>query len=556
MEKEMTITHEADVLVIGGGAAGSIAAIGAKDAGAGRVLLVNKGFLGRTGITASTQGALTGVLQSPDEPERFVQDMLKCGHQLNDVGHVRRYVNEINAGAVLDLERLGVTFDRDADDKLRALKVGGHSFPRMLMATWLTSTTILRYGLIPQILRNGINVVDQMIITKLMLDDGRVCGAVGLNARTGTIEVFRAKAVILATGNAGQLFGESAGLSATGDGYSLAYQAGASLRDMEFVSCTIGLAHPEGLRGKVIGEPSTIPGSKPQLFNALNERFLEKYYPDTTLFTKDMYMLGIARELKAGRGTPHGGVWYDFSNLDPDGPSNPFVMQVLGMLDESIRKQGVLECTLAPYYFPGGVEYDEHHESSVPGLFVAGEVAGGLHGAERMASTAMAEAVVFGQRAGRCAAAATLERPSAKINPEDVVRETKRLYDMLEQKGTQRTLEVRRRLQTVMWDRVGFLRNEASLTAAQRALEQIGHEDFPAVGIRSKNPKANLDWVEHIENQFLLDCATMVTSAALQRTESRGSHYREDAPAETPEWVKKIILQKEGDRMQTNVRDV
>jgi succinate dehydrogenase/fumarate reductase flavoprotein subunit len=166
----------------------------------------------------------------------------------------------------------------------------------------------------------------------------------------------------------------------------------------------------------------------------------------------------------------------------------------------------------------------------------------------------MAEAIVFGRQVGRCAA--VLDRPNAKINPGDLARETKRLYGMLEQRGTQRTCEVRRRLQTIMWGKVGFLRNEAGLTAAQRALEQVEHEDFPAVSIRSKNPKANLDWVEHIENQFLLDCATMVTAAALRRVESRGSHYREDAPDQMSEWVKKIVLQKTGDRMQTSVRDV
>ncbi len=555
MRNRAPLTHEADVLVIGGGATGSIAAVEARNAGAD-VLLVNKGFLGRTGITASTQGGIAGVLQSPDEPEQFVRDMLKCGHELNNLALVRQFVNEIQRGVVLDLEQFGVTFDRDSDNRLRALQVGGHSFPRMIMATWLNSTTILRYGLIPQILRKGIRVVDHVITTKLVLNNGRICGAVGLNVKAGTVEAFRAKAVVLATGNAGQLFGESAGLSATGDGYSLAYRAGARLRDMEFVSCTIGLAYPEGLRGKVLGEPSTIPGSKPQLFNALKERFLEQHYPDAPLFTKDMYMLAISRELRAGRGSPHGGIWYDFSNLDPFGPSYPFVRQVIGSMSESVSKSGVVECTLAPYFFPGGVEFDEHHESTVPGLFVAGEVAGGLHGAERLASTAMAEAVVFGKRAGRCAAATALERGRGSVNQEEVHQEEKRLYDMLEQDGAQSPRGIRRRIQATMWEKVGFLRNEANLVAAQRAIEQVEHEDLPAARIRSKNPKANLDWVEHIENHFLLDCARMLAAAALQRTESRGSHYREDAPNKSPEWVKKIVIEKDGERMRCRVLGV
>ena len=251
-----------------------------------------------------------------------------------------------------------------------------------------------------------------------------------------------------------------------------------------------------------------------------------------------------------------GEFWYDISNLDPFGPSYPFVKQVLGMLDENVRKRRVVECALAPYFFPGGVEFDEHHESSVPGLFAAGEVAGGLHGAERLASTAMAEAIVFGRQAGRCAAAAALDRTSGNINPGDVSEETKRLCGMLEQKGAQSVRGVRQHLQAIMWNKVGFLRNEENLTAAQHAIERVEHEDFPAVGIRSKNPKANLDWAEHIENQFLLDCATMLATAALRRTESRGSHYREDAPDELPEWAKKIVLQKEGDHMQSRVRDV
>ena len=548
-------THETDVLIIGGGAAGSMAAIEASDQGA-EVVLTNKGFLGRTGITASTMGGLVGVIQPPDEPERFVQDMLKCGHQLNNAAIVRLYVNEIKNGEVMDLEKLGVTFDRDSENNLRVLKAGGHSFPRVVMATWLNPTTILRYGLIPQILRKGIRVVDQVIITKLLVTADRVSGAVGVNVKNGQVELFRSKSIVLATGNAAQLFGESAGLSATGDGYSLAYQAGARLRDMEFVSCTIGLAYPLGLRGKVLGEPVTIPGSKPRLYNSAQAPFMEQYFPDAILYTKDMYMLGISKELREGRGSPHGGVWYDFSNLNPVGPTYPYVKQILGSLSESVSKSGVVECTLTPYYFPGGVEFDESHESRVKGLFVAGEVAGGLHGAERLAATAMAEAIVFGKRAGRFAAAAAQQRRRAEIDWEEVRKEEDRVYGMFEQEGPQTPRDVRRKIQATMWDKVGLIRSEGNLLTAQRDLQQIESLDLPRARVRSKNPKANLEWMELIEAHFLLDAGKMLVAAALERKESRGSHYREDYAAGSADWVKKIVLDKDEERVRCCVLDV
>lgn len=542
-------THDADVLVIGGGASGSMAAIEARDQGAD-VLLANKGFLGMTGVTASTQGGIAAVIAPPDSQETFVQDMLKCGRNLNDPALVRLYVGEIANGEVLRLEKFGVTFDRDEGNTLRVLKVGGHSFPRMVMATWLNATTILRYGLVPQILRKGVRVVDQILMTRLLVDGDRVCGAVGVNMKSGKVELFRSRAVVLATGNAAQLFGESAAFSTTGDGYSLAYHAGARLRDMEFVSCTIGLAHPPALRGKVLGEPSTLPGTRPLLYNAAGALFMEQHFPGVELYTKDMYMRGICWELRAGRGSPHGGVWYDFSNLDPHGPSYPFVKQVLDSMSESIAREGRVEVSLAPYFFPGGLQVDETHESSIQGLFAAGEASGGLHGAERIASTAMAEAIVFGKRAGRFAALAAQRPERREVNLAEVVEEARRLYALLEQDGPHSPRDVRRKIQATMWEKVGFIRSEANLLAAHSALQQIEQADLPRARVRSTNPKENPEWLELIENGCLLDAGKMLVAAALQRRESRGSHYREDFPEQSAEWQKTIVIDKHGGQMR------
>ncbi len=242
--------------------------------------------------------------------------------------------------------------------------------------------------------------------------------------------------------------------------------------------------------------------------------------------------------------------WYDFTNLDPLGPSYPFVRQVIGAMGEKIAADGRVEVGLAPYFFPGGVTIDEQHQSNVGGLFAAGEAAGGLHGAERIASTAMAEAVVFGKRAGREAAAVAMNRRRDPIDGAEVAREVERLHAILAQEGPQGPRAVRRRIQAIMWERVGFIRSEADLLAAQHALEEIAAVDLGRTRIRSKSPTANLDWVEAIENANLVDVGKMLVMAALQRRESRGSHFREDFPEESPTWGKSLALYRDGSAMR------
>ena len=553
------ITHETDVLVIGGGAAGARAAIEARDQGAD-VLLINKGFLGRTGTTASTWGSIAGSIHPPDDPAIFLQDMLECGQHINDKGIVRLFIEEIRKGHVMDLQNFGVAFDRDQQNQVKVLKMGGHSFPRMVMATWLNAPTILRNGLIPRMMKNGVNVVDRYVVTKILLDENGISGAMGVNLKTGKVEICRSKAIVLATGNAGQLFGESAGLSATGDGYSLAYRAGARLRDMEFITCSLGLAHPPALRGKVLGEPVVLrksDGTSPELYNAKREFFMERYFPNATQgYTKNMYMVAISKEVQMGCGSPHEGVFVDFSDLDPTGPFFPFLKQIMDSMDIDIVKGGSLEYTIVPFYFPGGVEFNEKHESATKGLFVAGEVSGGLHGAERLAGTAMAEAIVFGKRAGHFAAQFARQRERSTINWAEAAEEEKRLYHMLDQEGSNPPREVRRKIQEVMWEKVGFIRSEDNLSSAEKNFEEIGSVDLGQVGIPSKNPKGNLDWLESIENGFLLDVAEMVAGACRTREESRGSHFREDFAKSSDRWLKKIVISRDQDEMRFSVENV
>jgi succinate dehydrogenase/fumarate reductase flavoprotein subunit len=552
------IAQETDVLVIGGGAAGIRAAIEARDQGAD-VLLVNKGFLGKAGTTSSSWGSIVGSIQPPDDPETVFQDMLQCGQYINDKEIVRLFIKEVQEGRVLELESYGITFNRDQQNRVRVLKMGGHSFPRQVMATWLNGPTILRYGLIPGMMKKGVRVVDRHVITKILSDEHGISGTVGLNVKTGRVEICRSKSIVLATGNAGQLFGESAGLSATGDGYSLAYRTGAILRDMEFITCSLGLAYPPALRGKVLGEPVVLrksDGTSPELYNANKEFFMERYFPDATQgYTKNMYVFAISKEVEMGRGSPHGGVFVDFSDLDPNGPFYPFLKQIMDSMDMDILKGGSLEYTIVPFYFPGGVAFNHEHESSTRGLFIAGEVGGGLNGAERIASTAMAEAIVFGKRAGYFAAQFALQQKRSPINWGEAGKEEKRLYHMLDQKGAYPPREVRKKIQKIMWEEAGFVRNALNLSSAKKNLEGIRSSDGENIEISSKNPKGNLDWVESVENGFLLDVAEMVVGACRMREESRGPHFREDFPATSDTWLKKIVIYRDQGEMRFSVED-
>lgn len=348
---------ESDVLVIGGGLAGANAAIEAARQGC-RASLLDKGFFGKTGISAGNSSGYTmAIIREPDTVEILVRDMLEVGRYLNKREIVELYAGEIAKGVILELEKLGVIFERDENNDIPLKKHGAHSYPRTTRFTWQNAPAMMRHGLIPEALNLGVRIFNKTLITRLLLKDDEIVGAHALNMTDGIGKVFRAKSIVLATGNAASLFGHRAGMMTTGDGYSLAYQAGALLRGMEFVSCSLGLADTKRFPG-LLGEPPSLQSSSgqfPKMYNAKNERFMERYDPERLEgCPKYKYMYAICNEVREGRGTEHGGVWMDITGLDKDAPNYEFLVHQLSPLGIDVSKTERLEYTIAPYYFIGG----------------------------------------------------------------------------------------------------------------------------------------------------------------------------------------------------------
>lgn len=540
---------ETDVLVIGGGLAGASAAIEAAKQGC-QIILVDKGFFGKTGIGAGNSfGYTTALIREPDTPEKLIQDMLDVGRHINKRKLVELFAEGIASGTILKLEELGVIFERDEQGIIPLRKHGAHSYARTTRFTWQNAPGIMRIGLVPEVLNLGVRVMNKTLVTRLLLKDGEIVGAHALDMINGAGTVIRAKSIVLASGNAASLFGQRPGMMTTGDGYSLALHAGASLTGMEFVSCSLGLVNTRLFPG-LLGEPPTLQsstGELPKMYNARNERFMERYDPERLEGgPKYKYMFAICNEIREGRGTPNGGIWMDITGLDENAPNREFLTHQLGPIGIDVTRTKRIEYTIAPFYFIGGVEYDTQCESDLPGLFVAGEVSGGLHGAERMPATSVPECIVFGQRAGKHAAkrAGKLSRTPG-IAHEQVNDEQARLDGMLGTKGSCTPGEYKNRIQNIMGNRVGLIRDGSKLDKAEDELASL-RKDIGTISVRSNSRRHNSDWIEAIENHFLIDAADLVVKASLTRKETRGAHCRDDFPKEEDSWRKRISIRQKG----------
>jgi len=544
---------EADVLVIGGAVTATRAAIAAYDEGAS-VILVDKGILGKSGagpVAYSVTAALGG--RSPDSLETFFEDIVKSGQGLNNRRLVRNFVEDIAQGRLLELEKFGIVFAREPNGKLSLRQMGGHSHPRDVASFHAASMVNV---LVSEVMRRDIKVLSEIGITRLITDQGRAVGAIGLNKKTGDIFVFRAKSTVLTAGGAGQAWGpgETSGytttlLEITSDSYALAYQIGAELIDMEFVQFILAIAYPEAYKGVLLGEPAA---HNAKLYNAKQERFMERYDPKRMeRSTKDVLCIAIAKEVKEGRGTPHGGVWVDYSEATADS---------MRIFPEPFEEMGIdykknrVEVMPACHYFMGGVRINEKCETNIPGLYTAGEAAGGLHGANRLAGCSTADSNVFGWRAGTYAAESARKMQKPGIDWEQVGEEQRRFTTLL--KTHEKSLgitpvKLRRKIQALLWDDVGPLRNKAGLSAAIEKLQEIKKEYENDIRLRDNSLRFNTEWVEAIEVSNMIESAEIITRAALMREESRGGHYREDFPKKDDNnWLKNISVKKEGGQMR------
>ncbi|MHC1627040.1 MAG: fumarate reductase (CoM/CoB) subunit TfrA [Methanoculleaceae archaeon] len=505
------------VLVIGSGGAGMRAAIEAS--GAGDTILVSKTLPGKGGCTIMAEGGYNAVLDPEDRIEDHIADTMQGGAYLNDPDLVERLVTEAPR-RMEDLLRWGAVFDMTGDDRLAQRPFGGQRFPRTCFAGDRSGHELI-LTLVERIADCDVNIFPDVTVTDLLVSEGRVCGAAGLD-RAGRLVTVHADATILAAGGGTRVYDISTNSAAgTGDGFAMAYRAGAELIDMEMVQFhPTGLVYPPDVRGRLVTE--AVRGEGGILLNADGERFMSRYDPERMeLSTRDVVARAIATEILEGRGTPNGGVYLDVSHL----PAGTIEERLPTMLEQFLRfgvdiREQPMEVAPTAHHIMGGLRIDKDGRTTLPGLFACGEVAGGVHGANRLGGNALADTQVFGARAGRAAAAVTSRAPSIDDRQIDAI--CTRFDGYLG--GSVNPAVVRDRLRAAMWEGAGIFRTEDGLKETLRTINELS-----AANLRAKGPE-NLKDCMTVAN--MCTTASLIVRCAMLRRESRGAHLRRDV--ETP----------------------
>jgi succinate dehydrogenase / fumarate reductase flavoprotein subunit len=576
-------THVHDVLVIGAGGAGLRAAIEAVGAGAS-VGLVCKSLLGKA-HTVMAEGGVAAALANvaaEDSWQTHFRDTMVGGKMLNHWRMAQLHAQEAPE-RVRELERWGAVFDRTRDGRILQRPFGGHTHPRLAHVGDRTGLEMIR-TLQDRAVQSGVTVYMECTTTHLLVDDERVVGAFGYWRQTGDPVAFSAKAVVLATGGIGRSYQvTSNSWEYSGDGHALALRAGAELIDMEFVQFhPTGMVWPPGVRGLLVTE--AVRGEGGILRNRDAERFMWRYLPDDRrheyaetddeatrwvealsagrqtdarqppeLSTRDNVSRAIHTEVREGRGSPHGGVFLDISYLPPD-----LVQRKLPSMYDQFKELADVDITAGPmevgptcHYVMGGVRVDpETAASTRTGLYAAGEVAGGMHGANRLGGNSLSDLLVFGRRAGAAAAAFAADAPAAgDLDPKQLRGAEAELAAPFERADGENPYRLHADLQATMQSLVGIFRLGAELETALARLAELRARwaKVRVIGARAYNPGWNL----YFELQNMLVCSEAVARSALQRTESRGAHARLDHPDPDPEWARRnSAVRLDGDRMQ------
>ena len=575
------LKHEHDVLVIGAGGAGLRAAIEAAAQGVS-VGLVCKSLLGKA-HTVMAEGGMAAAMGNVDDRDNWrvhFADTMRGGQYINNWRMAELHAKEA-PDRVKELEGWGAVFDRTQDGRILQRNFGGHRYPRLAHVGDRTGLELIR-TLQDHGVHQGIDVYMEVTVTTLLKDGDRVCGAFAYDRERGRFRVFKAKSIVLATGGIGRAFKiTSNSWEYTGDGHSLAYHAGAVLQDMEFVQFhPTGMIWPPSVRGILVTEG--VRGEGGILKNRDGKRFMFENIPDNykaqtadspeegwkytqgdknsrrppELLTRDHVARMIVREVREGRGSPHGGVFLDIAWIKEKIPNSEehikrklpsMYHQFMQLAGVDITKE-VMEIGPTCHYIMGGIRVDgETQMSTVPGLFACGECAAGLHGANRLGGNSLSDLIVFGKRAGEHAAQFARSNGNVTVNRADVDSAAKDALAPLDgPDGGHGPYQVQEALQETMQDNVNIVREEGQM---KTALDEIAKLNARAkrVAVRG-NREYNPGWHTALDLKNLLTVSEAIARSAIERKESRGGHFRDDYPDKDPAYATfNFVIQKAGD---------
>ena len=571
-------THEYDVLVVGAGGAGLRAAIEAS-AGGARVGLLCKSLLGKA-HTVMAEGGIAAALANVDDRDSWkvhFADTMRGGQYVNNWRMAEIHAKEA-PDRVRELEAWGAVFDRTPDGRINQRNFGGHRYPRLAHVGDRTGLELIR-TLQDHTTYLGVTVHMEHTVIELILDGGRAAAVLAYDRERGRFHVFTAKAIVMATGGAGRAYKiTSNSWEGTGDGHALAYRAGAELIDMEFIQFhPTGMVWPPSVRGILVTEG--VRGEGGVLRNSEGRRFMfddipDNYKPQTAadpeegwryvmqdktarrppeLLTRDHVARCINREVKAGRGSPHGGVFLDIAWIKErisDAPGH--IKRKLPSMYHQFKELADLDITTTPmevgpttHYIMGGIKVDADSQmSSIPGLYAAGECASGINGANRLGGNSLSDLIVFGKRAGEYAAEYAKSSGPIKANDTEVDKAIKESLAPFDRGGrVENPYKVQEELQDTMQSLVGIVRLEDEMKEAHSRLQGY-KERWSRVGV-SGHREYNGGWHTAIDLLNLLNVAEAIALSAIERRESRGGHFREDYPDKVAEFGTFNIMVKQ-----------
>ena len=572
-------TFEHDVIVIGAGGAGLRAAIEASAHGVS-VGLICKSLLGKA-HTVMAEGGMAAAMGNVDDRDNWkvhFSDTMRGGQYVNNWRMAEIHAKEA-PDRVRELEAWGAVFDRTKDGKILQRNFGGHRYPRLAHVGDRTGLELIR-TLQDHGIHQGIEVYMEITVISLLKDGDRVVGCLAYEREHGRFRIFKCKALVLATGGVGRAFKiTSNSWEGTGDGHSLAYHAGAELIDMEFVQFhPTGLVWPPSVRGILVTEG--VRGEGGVLKNSEGGRFMFDDVPDNykdqtakdpeegwrytqgdknsnrppELLTRDHVARCINREVKAGRGSPHGGVFLDIAWIKEKLPNaSEHIKKKLPSMYHQFMQLANLDITTTPmevgpttHYIMGGIRVDaDTQESTVPGLFAAGECAAGINGANRLGGNSLSDLIVFGKRAGEYAAKFAQDNSAGTIDQAQVDAAAKSALEPFEREGGENPYNIQHDMQEMMQANVGIVRTHDEMIEALNGLDVLRNRS--ARTFVPGNIDFNPGWHTALDLKNLITVSEAITRSALERKESRGGQFRDDYPAKDPEYSKFNFAVKKGD---------